>query len=68
MAGGILVTVKTNNPVAYLIGIILFIIIGVLLAVLAFSNAIGGGASLGIFGVLLAVAAVVLLIEYFATR
>jgi hypothetical protein len=68
MAGGILVTVKTNNPVAYLIGIIAFLIGGIVLAILAFSSVIPGGAGSGVFGILIAVASVVLLIEYIATR
>src|SRR5882672_164427 len=64
MAGGILVTVKTNNPVAYLIGILAFLVGGIVLAILAFSQAIPGGSGLGTIGILLAVGAVVLLIEY----
>jgi len=68
MAGGILVTVKTNNPVAYLIGILAFLVGGIVLAILAFSQAIPGGSGLGTIGILLAVGAVVLLIEYIATR
>lgn len=68
MAGGILVTVKTNNPVIYLIGIIAFLLGGIVVAILAFSHTIPGGTATGVFGILFAVAALVLLIEYFATR
>jgi hypothetical protein len=68
MPGGLFVTVKTNAPAAYLVGIILFLIGGIVLAGLAFSGTIPGGAVTGIFGIIVALAAVVLLIEFFATR
>lgn len=68
MAGGVFfVSFKTNQPTLYLIGIILFIALGVVLAGLGFGG-VAGGSGLGIMGVVLAVGAIILLIEYFATK
>jgi uncharacterized membrane protein YhhN len=68
MPGGFFVTVKTNAPAAYVVGLFLFLIGGVVLAGLAFSGTIPGGPASGVFGLLVALAAVALIIEYFATR
>jgi hypothetical protein len=68
MAGGILVTVKTNNPIAYLVGIIAFLIGGIVLAVLGFTGVMPGGAGTGVIGIVLVGGALGLLIEYIATR
>ncbi len=68
MAGGVFfVSFKTNQPTLYLIGIILFIALGVVLAGLGFGG-VAGGSGLGIMGIVLAVGAITLLIEYFATK
>ncbi len=68
MAGGVFfVSFKTNQPTLYLIGIILFIALGVVLAGLGFGG-VAGGSGLGIMGIVLAVGAIILLIEYFATK
>jgi hypothetical protein len=70
MASGILVTVKSNHPIVYLIGIILFLTLGVVLAILGFTGVIpgGGGTGAGVVGIVLAVGALILLIEYLVTR
>jgi len=68
MAGGVFfVSFKTNQPTLYLIGIILFIALGVVLAGLGFGG-VAGGSGLGIMGIVLALGAIILLIEYFATK
>jgi uncharacterized membrane protein YtjA (UPF0391 family) len=67
MPGGILVSVKTNAPVAYLFGIALFLVLGIVLAILGFAG-IAGGSGAGIAGVVLAIGAAILLVEYLATR
>jgi len=68
MAGGVFfVSFKTNQPTLYLIGIILFIALGVVLAGLGFGG-VAGGSGLGIMGIVLAIGAIILLIEYFATK
>jgi hypothetical protein len=68
MAGGVFfVSAKTNQPTLYLIGIFFFIALGIVLAGLGFGG-VGGGPGLGIMGIVLAVGAIVLLIEYFATK
>ena len=68
MAGGVFfVSFKTNQPTVYLIGIFLFIALGVVLAGLGFGG-VAGGSGLGIMGIVLAVGAIILLIEYFATK
>ena len=68
MAGGVFfVTFKTNQPTLYLIGILLFLALGIVLAVLGFTG-VAGGTGLGVMGIVLAVGAIILLIEYFATK
>jgi len=66
MATGILVTWKTNKPGLYLFGIVLFLVLGIVLAIAGFAGA--GGAAAGIAGVVLALGATALLIEFLATR
>ena len=68
MANGIFVSVKTNEPVLYLVGILIFLASGIALSALAFTSVIGGGAGLGIAGAVVAIGAAVLLVEYMATR
>jgi hypothetical protein len=65
MATGIMVTVKTNNPTLYLIGIILFILLGVGIAIAGFTH---GSVPTGVAGIVLGVGAVILLVEYLVTR
>jgi len=66
MAGGVFfVTFKSNNPTFYLIGIIFFLILGIVLAAAGFAT---GNTGLGITGLVVAVVAIILLIEYFATK
>jgi hypothetical protein len=67
MPTGILVSVKTSNPGAYLSGIILFLLLGIVLAIVGFSG-VAGGPGTGIVGVVLAVGAGALLVEYLGTR
>lgn len=66
--GVFFVTFKTNQPTLYLIGIIIFLVLGLVLAGLGFGGVAPGGAGLGFIGVVLALGAIVLLIEYFATK
>ncbi len=68
MSGGVFfVTFKTSQPTLYLIGIFLFLALGIVLAGLGFGG-VAGGPGLGVMGIILTVGAVVLLIEYFATK
>jgi uncharacterized membrane protein YtjA (UPF0391 family) len=68
MAGGVFfVNFKSNQPTVYLIGILLFLVLGIVLAGLGFGG-VAGGSGLGIMGIVLAVGAIILLIEYFATK
>jgi hypothetical protein len=67
MSGGILVSFKSSQPTVYLIGIFLFLALGIVLAGLGFGG-VAGGTGLGIMGIVIAVGAVVLLIEYLATK
>lgn len=66
MAGGVFfVTFKSNNPTFYLIGIIFFLILGLVLTGVGFGT---GNTGLGIIGIVVAIGAIILLIEYFATK
>ena len=66
MSGGVFfVTFKSSNPTFYLIGILFFLVLGIVLAGVGFA---GGNTVLGITGVVVAVVAIILLIEYFATK
>lgn len=68
MASGVFfVDFKTNNPTLYLIGILLFLALGVVAAILGFAG-VAGGPGLGVVGAVVALGAVVLLIEYLATK
>jgi hypothetical protein len=66
MASGVFfVTFKSNHPTWYLIGIILFLVLGIALAAGGFAT---GNTGLGITGIVAGVAAIILLIEYLATK
>jgi hypothetical protein len=65
MARGIMVTIKTNHPTVYLIGIIILILLGVGLAIGGF---VQGSVPTGVAGIILGVFGIILLVEYFATR
>jgi uncharacterized membrane protein YtjA (UPF0391 family) len=68
MAGGVFfVNFKTNNPTLYLIGILFFLALGIVAAILGFAG-VAGGPGLGIAGVVIAVGSIVLLIEFLATK
>lgn len=67
MAVGFIVSFRSNHPIVYLIGILFFLALGLVLAGLGFGG-VGGGPGLGITGAVLAVGAIILLIEYFATK
>ncbi len=68
MAGGVFfVNFKSSQPTVYLVGIFFFIALGIVLAGLGFGG-VAGGTGLGIMGIVLTVGAIVLLIEYFATK
>lgn len=68
MAGGVFfVNFKSSQPTVYLVGIFFFIALGIVLAGLGFGG-VAGGSGLGIMGIVLTVGAIVLLIEYFATK
>ncbi|HEY2028942.1 MAG TPA: hypothetical protein VGH20_07005 [Myxococcales bacterium] len=68
MPSGFFVTLKTREPVLYFAGIIVFLVVGVALAGLSFAGVIGGGAGLGVIGLVVALGAAALLVEYMATR
>jgi hypothetical protein len=68
MAGGVFfVSLKTNQPTLYLIGILLFMALGIALTILGFTG-VAGGPGLGIMGIVFIVGTLILLIEYFATK
>jgi uncharacterized membrane protein YtjA (UPF0391 family) len=67
MASGILVQWKTNNPRAYLSGIVLFMVLGLVLAIAGFAGS-AGGTKTGIAGIVLALGAAILLVEFLTTR
>jgi hypothetical protein len=68
MAGGYLfVNFKTNHPTLYLIGILVCLALGIVLAILGFAG-VAGGPGLGIVGVIVAVVGVVFLIEFLGTK
>jgi uncharacterized membrane protein YtjA (UPF0391 family) len=68
MAGGVFfVNFKSSQPTVYLVGIFFFIALGLVLAGLGFGG-VAGGSGLGIMGIVVTVGAIVLLIEYFATK
>jgi len=68
MAGGVFfLNFKTSNPTLYLIGILFFIVLGIVAAVLGFAGVMGGS-GLGIVGLILTLAGGILLIEFLSTR
>ena len=66
MGGVFFVSFKSNNPTIYLIGILLFLVLGIVLTIVGFAGP--GGSGLGFIGIVLAVGALILLIEYLATK
>lgn len=67
MAGIFFVNFKTNHPTLYLIGILIFLALGIVLAILGFAG-VAGGPGLGIVGVIVAVVGIVFLIEFLSTK
>jgi len=57
---GFIISVRSNNPIWYLIGTIVFTLIGIGLSIVGFTTSAGVGT--GIFGIVMALAAIVLMI------